>query len=154
MRKFFIISFIIIGFASPLLSQNKVFTDLSEQKNITSVYISKTMMQMMPKAMGKVGGINISGIIAKLEYIMILNSDNSTAISKMQQELKAINSSHGYEMLMKAKESGETTTVFQKKHPKGKNEFVLISSEGNELSVVIIVGNITENDIKQKKSAK
>lgn len=154
MRKYIILSILIIGFASSMNAQNKVFTDLAEHKNITSVYISKAMMHMMPKSIGKVGGMNISGLIAKLEYIMILNSDNSAGINIMRQELKAINSSQGYEILMKATESGETTTMFQKKHPKNKNEFVLIASEGDELSVVVIVGNITEEDIKQKRIAK
>ena len=61
----------------------------------------------------------------------------------MKKEFAFINSKNGYEELMRIKDKGEKTTIYLKQDKNKKKEFVLMTGEKNEFTVIIITGNLT-----------
>ena len=62
--------------------------------------------------------------------------------------------SHKYEKLMEQKEGNEMMNIHKKEVDKDLREFVLLTSEENETSVIIIIGNISPDDLKNMKVGK
>ena len=55
---------------------------------------------------------------------------------------------NGYEELMRINDEGEKTTIFLKHDKEKQKEFVLLSEEQNELTIIIITGNLTLQEIQ------
>ena len=53
-----------------------------------------------------------------------------------------------YEELMRIKDKGEKTTIYLKQDKNKKKEFVLMTGEKNEFTVIIITGNLTLKEIQ------
>ena len=60
----------------------------------------------------------------------------------------AQDSKNGYEELMRIKDKGEKTTIYLKQDKNKKKEFVLMTGEKNEFTVIIITGNLTLKEIQ------
>jgi len=57
-------------------------------------------------------------------------------------------SKDNYEQIMRTSDGDDRTIIYQRQLGKGKNEFVLLNEEKNELQIVNIVGSVSLNDIK------
>ena len=55
---------------------------------------------------------------------------------------------------MEQKEGNEMMNIHMKEVGKDLREFVLLTSEENETSVIIIIGNISPDDLKNMKVGK
>lgn len=61
---------LLAGFAT-MQSQNNMFDRLSDNKDISTVYISKALLSMMPKMDVGAGGADIKSLAGKLEQLEI-----------------------------------------------------------------------------------
>jgi type IV secretory pathway VirB9-like protein len=83
-----------------------------------------------------------------LENIQILSADDSNIIEQLRKDTKHINSKNGYEELIRVRDDGDKTTIYFKEKKKN-SEFILITDEGNEFTIISIVGNdISLKDIQ------
>jgi type IV secretory pathway VirB9-like protein len=69
-------------------------------------------------------------------------------ISKLRKETDKINTTNGYEELMRVREDGEKTTIYFKEKRGKKKEFVLLVDEKDELTIISIVGDLTLKEIQ------
>ena len=56
-------------------AQDKLFEKYADKDNVTSVYISKSMFQMMPDNM-RAGGLDLGNLKGKIHNLQILTSEN------------------------------------------------------------------------------
>ena len=118
---------------------------LGEIKGIESVYISKSMLALA----GSMGGkLPLSkGDFDKLDCIYIFNAESKTGQS---QKVKTVAGnymkSHKYEKLMEQKLDDEMMSIHVKENGGGIREYVLLTCERDEASVIIMVGNIKSDD--------
>lgn len=129
-------------------AQQSFFDKYAEMEGVTSVYISKNMLSLLPNANSTVNGIHIGNIASRLDNIQILSSDESAIISKLRKETASINTQNGYEELMRVRENGEKTTIYFKDKKGKKKEFVLLIDEKDELTIISIVGDLTLQEIQ------
>lgn len=129
-------------------AQQSFFDKYAEMEGVTSVYISKNMLSLLPNVNSTVNGIHIGNIASRLDNIQILSSDESTIISKLRKETADINTQNGYEELMRVRENGEKTTIYLKDKKGKKKEFVLLVDEKDELTIISIVGDLTLQEIQ------
>lgn len=129
-------------------AQQSFFDKYAEMEGITSVYISKNMLSLLPNVNSTVNGIHIGNIASRLDNIQILSSDESAIISKLRKETASINTQNGYEELMRVREDGEKTTIYFKDKKGKKKEFVLLVDEKDELTIISIVGDLTLQEIQ------
>ncbi len=127
-------------------AQDALFQKYEDVNGVTTVYISKAMLHMMPHI--NAGNKDISKIASKLDRIQILSCDRPSLITGIKKMAIAIYKNGKYEYIMQVKEAGEQTIIYQKPHGGGKNEFVLLSDEKDELNIINVFGTITLNEIK------
>ena len=105
--------------SSLTFAQKALFDKYEDVNGVTTVYISKAMLRMMR---------NLPTGIRK------------TAISYFNR-MK-------YEVVMQVREGGENVIIYEKRYGNGKNEFVLLSTEKDELSIINVFGNVSLKDIQ------
>lgn len=148
MKRIYIIV-LLLSFSSvfSMAQQNDFFNELAEMKGVSSVYISKTMFQLMPDM--DMDGLNLAPYIRKLENVQILSSENAESTAKMKKAFQYISSKNGYEELMRVTDDGEKMVIYWKQDKKGKNEFVLLNEGGKEYTAILIVGSLTLEEIQK-----
>lgn len=138
---------ILIFCASTTFAQNKFFDKFADMDGVTSVYISKTMLQMMPNM--KTGGMDIGPIAGKLESILILTSEKASISKMMKNEAPHFAANKSYEELMRVKDEGTHATFYIKKKNNNKiSELIMLVDEQPEFVYIQITGDMTLQDIQ------
>ena len=144
--KRFILIIILACTYSMCQAQDALFKKYSGTKGVENVYISKTLLSLMPKS--ALGDKHVARIAGKLDYIRILESEKKSLIPAIVKDAEKIYGQKDYEVVMEENEDDEHVVIYLRKLKKDKNEFVIFNHEKDEIQVVCIVGNITFDDIK------
>ena len=129
-QRFFHILFLVtaLAFSIHASAQKAIFDKYEDTNGVTTIYISKTMLGMIPNV--KAGKHDIGNIASKLDYIRILSWSGN------------------YETIMKMNDDGEKMTIYQRTLKDGKNEFALLTEDKDEVTIINLMGAITLKDIK------
>lgn len=146
MKRIYIITLLLSLCSLFTYAQDSFFDKFADMDGVTSVYISKAMLSMMPDM--KTEGVNIGGVASKLDNIQILSCEKPAIIAKLKKETEFINPKNGYEELIRINDEGEKTTIYLKHDKNGKKEFVLLNNEKEEFTIIIITGNLTLQEIQ------
>ena len=148
MKRIYIISLLITICSVCCYGQQSFFDKYADMDGVTSVYITKSMLSLLPKGQTKVNGINIGDISSRLNNIQILSSEKPEIIAKLRKETSAFNTRNGYEELMRVREDGTKTTIYFKNKEKELKEFILLADEKDEFTIVSIAGDLTLQEIQ------
>lgn len=146
MKRTYIITLLLSLCSLFTYAQDSFFDKFADMDGVTSVYISKAMLSMMPDIQTE--GVNIGGVASKLDNIQILSCEKPSVIAKLKKETEFINPKNGYEELIRINDEGEKTTIYLKHDKNGKKEFVLLNNEKEEFTIIIITGNLTLQEIQ------
>ncbi|MBK5721720.1 DUF4252 domain-containing protein [Dysgonomonas sp. Marseille-P4677] len=139
--------------SSMMIAQNNMFDRLSNNKDISTVYISKSLLGMMPKM--DMGGADIKGLASKLEQLEIYSSENSKEASKlMRTEIEAMVKAKTYETLMSIKDKGDNITFYAHKEKERFKDLIMFINAPDECTIIRIVGNFTAEDIQSVMNKK
>ena len=119
----------------------------ADMDGVKSVYISKAMLSLMPGL--EVQGVDIGSTATKLDNIQILSTEKSDIREKMSKEVKTLVNKGKVEELMRVKEDDENVFIYMKDLGEKKSEFILFNDDKDELTVIIITGTLTLNDIQK-----
>lgn len=148
MKRIYIFSLLLTLSTLFCQAQQSFFDKYAEMDEVTSVYITKSMLKMFPSMSGTINGVDVGNLASKLENIQILSADDSNIIEQLRKDTKHINSKNGYEELIRVRDDGDKTTIYFKEQKKN-SEFILITDSGNEFTIISIVGNdISLKDIQ------
>ena len=149
MKRIYIFSLLLTLSTFICQAQQSFFDKYAEMDGVSSVYITKSMLKMFPSMSGKINGVDVGNLASKLENIQILSADDSNIIEQLRKDTKHINSKNGYEELLRVRDDGDKTTIYFKEQKKN-SEFILITDEGNEFTIVSIIGgDLTLKDIQE-----
>ena len=125
------------------------YKKFSEKERVTSVYISKNMINLMKSQnVGDIGSIKLSKLSGKLESVQILTSEEGKIKEELAKEISAI-TKNGYEMLMQVKDDGEQVNFYIKNKPnKIISEFIISVNGPKETAFIRISGNFTVEDLR------
>jgi hypothetical protein len=133
--------------ASIVSAQNKLIEKFADMDGVTSVFISKSMLQMMPNM--KTEGIDIGGIAGKLESMLILTSEKASISNMMKNEIPSFTSNKSYEELMRVKDEGSRVTFYIKRKNNSKiGELIMMVDEHPQFVFIQIKGDMTLQDIQ------
>lgn len=133
--------------ASIASAQNKLIEKFADMDGVTSVFISKSMLQMMPNM--KTEGIDIGGIAGKLESMLILTSEKASISNMMKNEIPSFTSNKSYEELMRVKDEGSRVTFYIKRKNNSKiGELIMMVDEHPQFVFIQIKGDMTLQDIQ------
>ena len=127
MKRTYIITLLLSLCSLFTYAQDSFFDKFADMDGVTSVYISKAMLSLMPDM--KTEGVNIGEVASKLDNIQILSCEKPDIIAKLKKETAFISPKNGYEELMRINDEGEKTIIYLKRNKNKEKEFVLMSQE-------------------------
>ena len=149
MKRIYIFSLLLTLSTLFCQAQQSFFDKYAEMDGVSSVYITKSMLKMFPSMSGKINGVDVGNLASKLENIQILSADEPNIIEQLRKDTKHISTKNGYEELLRVRDDGDKTTIYFKEKKKN-SEFILITDEGNEFTIVSIIGgDLTLKDIQE-----
>lgn len=129
-----------------IFAQNKLFDKFADMDGVTSVYISKSMLQMMPNV--KANKMDLGNVMSKLESVQILTSEKAAIAKRMRDETDLFSGNKSYEQLMRIKDGDTRTTFYIQKNGEKIKELIMLVDEKSEFTIIQIVGDLTLNEIK------
>lgn len=147
MRTRYLYIVLLLCSASFCFAQNKLFDKYADMDNVTSVYISKKMFQMMP--LTETVGLNLANLKGKIESLQILTTENKMIQEQMRKEFtQLIGSQH--EELMRVKDGKTKANFYVKQKGDTINELVMLADTDKDgFTVIQLLGNFTLKDIQQ-----
>ena len=126
-------------------AENNIFEKFSNEKNVTYINVSKTMLNMMPNGQLDLEILDLKSIINELDRIQILTcEENKSLIPQIRKECDIFKKAP-YEVLMKVNGSGEAVIIYILPQSEGKiKELVMsVDDNGNEFVLIQLSGNIS-----------
>ena len=140
------LSLLLMTVVQGAMAQDALFDKYEDTNGVTTVFISKTMLGMIPNV--KAGNHDISKIAGKLDQLRILTCEKASLIPHILDDAKKTYKSEGYEAIMRMNDDGGKMTIYQRSLKGGKNEFVLLQEDGSNLNIINVKGAITLKDIQ------
>ncbi|RHJ84899.1 DUF4252 domain-containing protein [Parabacteroides sp. AM08-6] len=127
------------------MAQDKLFEKYADMDNVTSVFISKAMFQMMPSI--ESGGLNLMNLKGKIDNLQILTSENQETKEMMRKDFTShIGKSH--ELLMRVKDKDTKATFYIEQEGNRVSEMIMLADADSSYVVIRITGNFTLQDIR------
>ncbi len=152
MKKIFL--FVLFAFALMQAQAQKtaLFEKLSKDKNVTTVFISKGLLSMMPNL--NTGGANIKGITNKLSQLEIYTTESKGAINFIKSEMNSLSKNGHYERIMQVKDKEQNVVFFAEQQGNNFKDLVMFVEEDKEYTVIRMLGNFTPEDIQKVTNGK
>lgn len=150
---------IIILFAALLLTasafaQNgkSIYQKYSDAENVSAVYVSPAMFRMIGQIPDlEVGqdNVNLTPVIRSLTGLYILNSENAAINGSLRADAERFINSGKYELLMEAKDSGETVRIYTVGNDRVIEGFVMLAAEASEVTFICLDGQMPRKDFEE-----
>ena len=150
---------IIILFAALLLTcsafaQNgkSIYQKYSDAEKVSAVYVSPAMFRMIGRIpdleMGD-DNVNLSPVIRALTGLYILNSENPDINGNLRADAERFIKSGKYELLMEAKDSGETIRMYTIGNDRMIEGFVMLAAEPDEVTFICLDGQMPRKEFEE-----
>ena len=129
------------------LAQNgkAIYQKYSDAEGVSAVYISPAMFRMIgriPDLETGDGKVNLTPVIRSLTGMYIINSGNQDINGTLRSEVERFISSGRYELLMEAKDSGETVRMYTVGTEKLISGFVMLAAQAEEVTFICLDGEM------------
>ena len=126
-------------------AQDKLFEKYADMDNVTSVFISKKMFEMMPNI--ESGGLNLMNLKGKINNLQILTSEKREIREQMRKEFSGlIGKSH--EELMRVKDNNTKATFYIEQKGDQINEMIMLADTDSMYVIIRLAGKFTLQDIQ------
>lgn len=144
---------VLLSFNFTLQAQNNdLFNKLNNNKDITSVYISKSMISMLPNDLISTQNNSMQNVINKLEQVEVYTSDTKNSKDYIKKEVNSLVNNNTYELLMNMKDGNNMVTFYSIKNKDNKDKIkellMLTTSDGNDCTLIRMIGDFTADDLK------
>ena len=130
-----------MGFA-----QNRLFEKYADMDNVTSVYISKAMFQMMPVIEDV--GVNLMNMKGKIESLQLVTTEKKDLITQMKKEFSQLVTSR-HEELMRIKDGNTRVNFYSDMKGDQIKELLMLVEAENNFTAILLTGNFTLKDIQE-----
>ena len=129
-----------------------IYQKYSDSENISAVYVSPAMFKLigkLPDIELNKGEVNFYPIIKSLTGLYIINRENAGINAQLYADVDKFIKSGKYELLMEAKDSGQTVKMYTVGNEVTVNSFVMIAKDGGETTFICIDGNMARSDLEK-----
>lgn len=137
-----------IGGSAVAMAQNSsVYEKYNEMKNVSSVYISKTMLEMDPNLY--TNDLYIGKVAGQLDAVYILSTMMGDIRKNMKKDIDDYIKKGKYELLMKQQGVVSGSSFYMKRKGDRVRELIMVTDGSAKLSFVHLVGSMTLEDIQR-----
>lgn len=126
-------------------AQDKLFEKYADMDNVTSVFISKKMFDMIPNV--ESGGLNLMNLKGKINNLQIVTSDKQEVRDQMRKEFSSL-ISKSHEELMRVKDNDTRASFYIVQNGDLINEMIMLADTDSDYVVIRITGKFTLQDIQ------
>jgi hypothetical protein len=126
-------------------AQDKLFDKYAETEDVTSVYISKAMFQMMP-AIGNIG-LSLTNMKGKVESLQLVTTERQDLIPQMRSEFsKLVGSQH--QELMRVRDGKTRATFYSNMKGDQIKDLIMLTDSDSMFVAMQLTGDFTLQDIQ------
>ena len=147
-----IAALLLVTISSFAQNGKSIYQKYSDYEGVSAVYISPAMFRMMGKIPDlhiENGNVNLAPIIQSLSGLYLIDSENEKINANLKADAERFVKSGQYELLMEAKDSGETVRMYTVGSEKVVDGFVMIAVEGNETTFICLDGKMNREDLER-----
>lgn len=136
-------------FWSPLFcqAQKSLFNKYNDMKGVSSVYISKAMMELNPNLFMK--DLYIGKVAERLNSVQVFSTREDKVKAEMLKDIRSLVQSSKYELLMKQKGTVSGSEVYVNRKGNKIKELIMVMDGAASLKFVYMEGDMTTDDIKK-----
>ena len=131
---------------SMAFAQNRVFEKYADMDNVTSVYISKAMFQMIP-AVENIG-VDLMNMKGKIESLQLVSTEKREMIVQMKNEFSRLVTTR-HEELMRVKDGNTRVNFYSDIKNNQIKELVLLIEAEDNFTAILLTGNFTLKDLQE-----
>jgi hypothetical protein len=143
--KYHILTLCLLLGASAVTAQSQLFDKYAEMDNVTSVYISKAMFNMMPAVSGI--GLNLMNMKGKIESLQLVSTERQDQIPLMRQEFTQL-VGRQHQELMRVRDGKTRATFYADINGEQVKNLLLLADTDSSFTVIQLLGNFTLRDIQ------
>jgi len=159
MKKLFIIAAtLLLGTLASAQDGKSIYNKFSDEQGVSAVYISPSMFKLIGKLpeleIGENGEkVDISPIVKTLKGFYLINTSDSKLMDRMNGDVKKLLNSSDYELMMEAKEDGETVRFFTDGDDKIIRSFVVMALNASGATFISMDGLINRDELERAVGA-
>lgn len=127
-------------------AQKNLFNKYNDLKGVSSVYISKAMIESNPNLFTK--DVYIGKVSGLLNSVQVLSTMDNNLKKDMRKDLRALVESSKYELLMKQKGTVSSSEFYISRKGDKVKELIMILDGAATLKFVYLEGEMTLKDIQ------
>lgn len=133
--------------SSALPGTKNLFNKYNDMKGVSSVYISKAMMELNPNLFMK--DLYIGKVAEHLNSVQVLSTHDNKVREEMAKDIRSLVQSSKYELLMKQKSTVSGSEVYVNRKGSKVKELIMVMNGASSLKFVYMEGDMTTDDIKK-----
>lgn len=130
------------------LSARDLAEECEDIKDVITVSINQAMLKLVSLPDKGSNPIDLDAISSRLDKVQIISADEpapSTTVKNIVRNY--LNSQPRFERTMKMKDGDESVQMYMRKLPDGKNEFVVLVEDTPDITVVVLLGCISMEEL-------
>ena len=125
--------------------QEKLFSKYDDMKEVESIYISKTMLEMNTNLFASELYL---GKTKNLTSVRLLSTKDAKVRKEMLEDIRSLLDSSKYELLMKRKYENHGSEFYVSRRKDKIESLVMLMQNAGELQFVYLEGEMTEQDVR------
>lgn len=146
----------LIAAAAFAQSGKTIYNKYSDEKNVSAVYISPTMFKMMgqlPEIDMPGEDLDIAPVVRELDGMYMIESENLKVNRELKADAERLIGKGNYEMILEAKDDGETVRIYTCGDATTITSFVMTASEKDEYVFLCLEGKIMRDELDRLMAA-
>lgn len=127
-------------------AQKNLFNKYDDLKGVSSVYISKAMIESNPNLFTK--DVYIGKVSGQLNSVQVLSTMDNNVKKDLRKDLQSLVQSSKYELLMKQKGNVSSSEFYMSRKGDKVKELIMILDGAATLKFVYLEGEMTLKDIQ------
>lgn len=155
MKKLFTIAALLLfALAAHAQDSKSIYNKFSDEKGVNAVFISPSMFKMIGKLpeieIGENGEkFDITPIVKTLKGFYLLSSSDEGVIKRLNTDVKHLLGDGAYELMMEAKQDGETVRFYTDGDENIVRSFVMMVMDGTEATFISMDGLINRDALEK-----
>jgi hypothetical protein len=155
MKKLFTIAaLLLIGILAHAQDSKTIYNKYSDERGVSAVYISPSMFKMIGKLpeieIGDNGEkVDITPIVNTLKGFYLLSTSDDGVVRRLNNDVKNLLGKGSYELMMEAKNNGETIRIYTDGDDSIIRSFVMMALDGTEATFLSMDGLINREALER-----